>query len=243
MKIALHGYGKMGKEIERLALERGWSICARLDLTLPQCTPEECSAADAVIHFASAENILNDVKFWGEQRKPLVIGTTGWQKHINEVQALQRQYNIGIIYAPNFSLGVNLFYKLVASAGKMFNRFHEYDVFVHEYHHKDKADSPSGTALSIGKILLDTVEWKKELLTETSHGKIQPHQLHVTSTRGGSVIGTHIVTFDSFADSIEIKHTAKNRSGFALGALLAAEWIQKKIGFFTIDDMMNEFFH
>ncbi|MCX7984732.1 MAG: 4-hydroxy-tetrahydrodipicolinate reductase [Bacteroidetes bacterium] len=242
MKLALHGYGKMGKEVERLALERGWSICARIDLTQPPCTPEQCAQADAVIHFASANGMLDDLKYWGNLQKPLVIGTTGWYNSLSDVQSIQQQYNIGIVYAANFSLGVNLFYAILRTAGTLINRFHEYDVFIHEYHHKDKADSPSGTALSIGKLLLNTIERKKELLTETSHGKIHPHQLHITSTRGGTVIGTHIVTFDSFADTIEIMHAAKNRSGFALGALLAAEWIKDKKGLFTFEDIMNELF-
>lgn len=243
MNIALHGYGKMGKEIERLALERGWTISARIDCTLPPCSREERKTADVVIHFASPTTIVEDVEEWAHLTKPVVIGTTGWKEKLPAIEALVRDFPIGILYGANFSLGVNIFYRLLRTAGMLFDRFSEYDVFVHEIHHREKVDSPSGTALAIGDILLSTLQQKKELLTETSHGKIQPQQLHISSTRCGNVVGTHTVTFDSLADSIELTHRAKNRSGFALGALLAAEWIRDKHGLFTVDDMMNDIFH
>ncbi len=242
MNIALHGYGKMGREIERLALDRGWTISAKIDITLPPCLPDQRQATDVVIHFASASTIVDDLKPWAELKKPIVIGTTGWQKHYSEVEALARTYSIGIIHSANFSIGVNAFYHIIRSAASVFNSFLEYDVFVNEVHHKDKVDSPSGTALKIGELLLSAIQRKTELLTETSHGKIMPHQLHISSARCGTIVGTHTVTFDSSADTIELKHTAKNRTGFALGALVAAEWIKNKQGIFTIDDMMNDLF-
>ncbi|HOV98198.1 MAG TPA: 4-hydroxy-tetrahydrodipicolinate reductase [Bacteroidota bacterium] len=243
MKLALHGYGKMGKEIERLAIERGNTITAKIDITLPPCSEDDRAATDVVIHFASASSLIDDLRPWAELHKPIVIGTTGWNDRVQEVENLARQYELGIIYAANFSIGVNIFYYLLQTAGTLFNRFFDYDVFVHEVHHKDKIDSPSGTALRIGGILLQTIQRKTELLTETSHGKIQPHQLHITSSRCGAVVGEHHVTFDSSADSIELRHSAKNRSGFALGALLAAEWIRNKKGLYTIDDMMRDLFN
>lgn len=233
----------MGKEIERLALERGWTVSARVDITLPPPSEEERKASDVVIHFASAATIVEDLTEWAHLKKPIVIGTTGWKEKLSAIETLARESGIGILYGSNFSLGVHLFYRILRTAGTLFDRFAEYDVMVHEVHHKEKADSPSGTALSIGDILLRTLHRKKELLTETSHGKIQPHQLHISSSRCGTVVGTHTVLFDSLADSIELTHTAKNRSGFALGALLAAEWIVGKQGFFTIDEMMDDLFH
>ena len=122
------------------------------------------------------------------------------------------------------------------------DRFPEYDAFIQEIHHKNKLDSPSGTALTMGQLVLKNLSRKKELLNETSHGKIRPEQLHISSTRSGSVVGTHVLAFDSNADSIELKHTAKDRSGFALGSLLAAEWIIHKKGIFTMDDVFQDLF-
>ena len=124
----------------------------------------------------------------------------------------------------------------------MMNRFPEYDAFIHEIHHKEKIDSPSGTALQLGKIVLNELKRKKELLTQPPEGKIKPEQLHVSVSRSGWVIGTHTLAFDSAADSIEITHTAKNRNGLALGALAAAEWIQHKHGVFTMDDILQDLF-
>ena len=147
---------------------------------------------------------------------------------------------IGLIYASNFSLGMNLFFKIVENAAGFFDKFEDFDPFIHEVHHKMKVDSPSGTALSLGKILLEKISRKSDILPGTSEGQISPEQLHVTSTRTGNVPGTHMVGFESEADSIELKHTARNRSGFAMGALYAAEWVIGKTGVFTMDDLMND---
>ena len=243
MRLGLIGYGKMGKEVERLAIERGWTIAARADLTLPPCPLDAMKNADVAIHFASAKTLLSDLQRWAELKKNVVIGTTGWNDQLGRVQTLAEQNGIGILYAANFSLGVNIFYRLLHTAAGLFDHLTEYDVSVHEIHHKDKIDSPSGTALQIADILLQAIHRKTEVLAETSHTKIRPDQLHVTSSRVGAVIGQHSVLFDSAADSIELRHTAKNRTGMALGALLAAEWIQNKKGVFTITQMMEDIFH
>jgi len=157
-----------------------------------------------------------------------------------KVEALVKKNDIGLIYASNFSLGVNIFFHLIRAAAQMMNRFSDYDAFIQEIHHKNKLDSPSGTALTMGQIVLKNLNRKKELLNETSHDKIRPEQLHVSSIRSGSVVGTHVLSFDSEADTIELKHTAKNRSGLALGALLAAEWIIGKKGLFTMNDLFQD---
>ena len=242
MHIGLVGYGKMGKEIERMALEKGWNVDVKIDIMLPPPPPEARRTVDVVIHFAGAAGITEDLRPWAEAKKNIVIGTTGWSAQMPNIEALVKENGIGLIYAANFSLGVHLFYRLLRTAGVLFDKVPDYDVFVNEIHHKDKADSPSGTALSIADILLQTIGRKKEILAETSHVKIRPEQLHVGSSRAGAVVGTHAVTFDSAADSIELKHTAKNRTGLALGALLAAEWIKEKQGLFTIDNMMEDIF-
>ncbi|MBN1397100.1 MAG: 4-hydroxy-tetrahydrodipicolinate reductase [Bacteroidetes bacterium] len=240
MHIAIIGYGKMGKEIERLALGRGWSVDLRIDIDTPPVTPAQRSNIDVVIHYAQADRIVDDLTPWAEARKQIVIGTTGWQEQLPKIEALVKKNGIGLLYASNFSIGVNIFFHLVRNAAQMMDKFPDYDAFIQEIHHKNKLDSPSGTALTIGQIVLKHLSRKKELLNETSHGKIRPEQLHVSSVRSGSVVGTHVLSFDSDADMIELKHTAKNRSGLALGTLLAAEWIAGKKGLYKMDDLFDD---
>jgi 4-hydroxy-tetrahydrodipicolinate reductase len=242
MRLAIVGYGKMGKEIERLANDRGWSIDIRVDVDTPPVTKAQRDNVDVVIHFAAAKSIVSDLTPWAEAHKPIVVGTTGWQDQLKIIEAMVKNNQIGLIYASNFSLGVNIFFHLVKTAAQMMDKFDDYDVFIQEIHHKNKIDSPSGTALTMGQIVLEHLRRKKELLTETSHNKIRAEQLHVSSTRSGAVIGTHTLAFDSAADTIELKHTAKNRSGLALGSLVAAEWIQNKKGLFTMDDAFQDIF-
>jgi len=242
MHIALIGYGKMGKEIERLATERGWNVDLRIDIDTPPVTAEQRKQVDVAIHYANAKTVVEDLLPWMEAKKPIVVGTTGWQDKLEEIRNLVNKHQIGLIYSSNFSLGVNIFFQLVKFASQLIDRFPDYDVYIHEIHHKNKVDSPSGTALSMAKIVLENIKRKKELLTETCHGKIKPEQLHVSSTRSGAVVGTHILAFDSLSDTIELKHSAKDRSGFATGTLLAAEWILNKKGLFTMDDVFEDIF-
>ncbi len=240
MTIALIGYGKMGKEIERRAQERGIAVTARLNSQSQPLAADVLHQIDVVVHFASPGSVVRHVEEWAQNKKNLVIGTTGWQNDLDRVRSTVEKHQIGLVYASNFSLGVNVFNQMVKQAGVAFNNFPEYDVSIHEAHHKDKLDSPSGTALMLANTLLKALDRKKEILSKPPEGKIKPEQLHVSSTRAGSVVGTHRVVFDSGADQIEFVHTAKNRSGFALGALLAAEWIRGKSGMFTMDDVLGD---
>ncbi|MBF8248514.1 MAG: 4-hydroxy-tetrahydrodipicolinate reductase [Bacteroidetes bacterium] len=171
-------------------------------------------------------------------KKNLVVGTTGWSKDLSQVHSLVKTGDIGLIYASNFSIGVNVFFQVMKVAGELFNNLEDYDVAVQEIHHKDKADSPSGTALTIADILMRRIKRKKEILNTPPSGKMKANQLQVTSTRTGAVVGAHTVVFDSPYDSLEFVHTAKNRVGFALGALLAAQWIEGKKGMFTMEDVL-----
>lgn len=239
MNIILIGYGKMGKEVERLALERGMTVLAKVN-TKTGLSKEALDAADVLIHFATPETLLRHVNQARDAKKNIVIGTTGWQNDFPTIRSLIVSAGIGMVYASNFSVSIAIFNELVKHAGRLFNGLNQYDAAIHEIHHKDKMDAPSGTALTLAHALMETFRRKKHVLAGNPSGKIKPEQLHVTSTRTGAVVGTHRVTFDSTADSIELTHEAKNRSAFAFGALLAAEWIKGKQGVFTFDDVIAE---
>jgi 4-hydroxy-tetrahydrodipicolinate reductase len=175
-------------------------------------------------------------------KKPIVIGTTGWDQQKDEIKKLCEEANIGVIYASNFSIGMNIFFRMVKNAATLFNQFPDYDPFIQELHHRMKIDSPSGTALRLGEILLKGITRKNKILTNNPEAKIAENELHISSIRAGSQPGTHLVNFDSDFDTIELKHTVRNRSGFALGAIYAAEWLMGKEGFFNIQDMFTEIF-
>jgi 4-hydroxy-tetrahydrodipicolinate reductase len=238
MKIALIGYGKMGKEIERCAAEKGITVCAVFDENKP-VTVSGITDADVCIDFSIPSAVAHNVDVYANAKKNAVIGTTGWLEHLDKINAAVHNAGIGLVYTSNFSIGVNVFMQIVAYAAERMNAFEDYDAYIHEVHHNQKLDSPSGTALSLAKIMLEKIERKKTLLTDTSKSKISPEQLHVTSSRAGAVPGTHTVGFDSPADTIELTHTARNRTGFALGALFAARWIQGKKGMFTMSDVLK----
>jgi len=242
LRIALVGYGKMGREVERIALDRGMEITARIDIDSPSVSTDEVRKADVAVHFAIPSTVKMHVEELAKLRKPIVVGTTGWTKQAQAIQSIVESEGIGLVHASNFSVGVNIMYRLLREAGSLFDRFAEYDVAVHEVHHKDKLDAPSGTALSIADVLLSTIKRKREVLSGSPEGKVRPEELQVTSGRYGAVVGIHRVTFDSMADSIEIVHTAKNRTGFALGAVVAAEWVKDKKGMFTFEDVLADLF-
>ncbi len=244
MNLTILGFGKMGRIISSLALP-AHKIVSIIDPTAPEAThktvtPEALQNTDVVIDFSHPSAVLSNVGLVAPLKKNIVMGTTGWNDQLSAVQQIVNQCGIGFLYSSNFSIGVALFLKTVERAGQLFNTFEQYDVFTHEFHHRQKADSPSGTALSVGKTLLKTMPKKREIFAETSHEKIAPERLHLTSTRGGYVPGTHEVFFDSEADTVEIRHTARSRAGFASGAIKAAEWLNGKHGFFTMEDYLND---
>ena len=206
MKIGLFGHGNMGTEVERLINEPG---------THQIVSVEE---ADVVIDFTSPEIVLENIKRATSLGKNMVVGTTGWYEYLSDVEKIVQEAGIGLIYAQNFSVGANIFFKIIANAAKLFNQFGGYDTYGLEIHHKGKKDSPSGTALRIGKEL---------------------GGLEFSSIRAGRNPGFHQVVFDSNADSITLAHAAHNRSGFAAGALLAAEFIEGKKGLYTFDEIFK----
>ncbi|MBI4547750.1 MAG: 4-hydroxy-tetrahydrodipicolinate reductase [Ignavibacteriae bacterium] len=242
MNIALIGYGKMGKEVERIAIERGMIVkkvfTSSNNIEGLGLTKQALKDVDICIDFSNPRVVIDNIEAVAEAGKNIVVGTTGWYDKLKEVERLIKAKKIGLLYSPNFSLGMNIFCQILTSAVRYFNKSDLYDVAIHEMHHRGKADSPSGTALALGQIILQHLHSKKEMLHETAHKQRKPEELHVTSTRVGYVAGIHRILFDSEADSIELTHTAKNRNGFALGALIAAGWLRGKKGMFTMKDVL-----
>ena len=234
MKIALIGYGKMGREVERVALQAGDQIVSKFDLD-PLPHARGLQKAEVCIEFSTPETVMENMKLAADSGVDIVVGTTGWYDHLDEV----RSWFTGsaLVYAQNFSIGVNAFYRILERAAQLMESLPEYDVFVEEKHHRGKVDSPSGTALRIAEILLEKIERKTSTVEGTPPGAIAGDALQISSVRSGTMAGTHIVGFDSEGDMIELRHTAKNRIGFAMGALRAARWVRGKKGVFTMDDV------
>lgn len=235
-KIAIIGYGAMGKEIKLQAEQLGYSITNIFDID-SQLEIKEYDF-DVALDFSTAEAILTNLNILAEIKKNVVIGTTNWEKYFEDAKSITKKGGIGLIYSSNFSIGMQKFFKIIEHTAMLFNKFNDFDFMVHELHHKRKIDSPSGTAMTIGKILLNELDEKLEIETETSHKKISSNALHISSTRGGEIAGTHIVYIDSIAETIELTHRAKNRIGLARGALFAANWIFNKKGFFNFADVI-----
>ncbi len=245
MRIGIAGYGKMGKLIRQTALARGHDVPVVVD---PVSAAEEVTARkltstsmplDVIMEFSEPQALVDNVKCYGELNLTVVVGTTGWYDKMDQVAAIVEKSGIGLIWSGNFSLGVNLYFYLIKAAGGIMNRFSEYDVMVHEYHHRHKAESPSGTEKMIGDILINALDRKSSTVSGLPERRIEDSELHLSSTRGGSIPGTHQVIFDSEVDTIILEHTARNRHGFAEGAVMAAEWIYGRKGFYHIDHMMQ----
>ena len=236
MKIALVGYGKMGHMLEQTALSLGHEVVATIDPFAKDASyivPEGDgnavadavvkSGAEGVIEFTSPKAVMGNIKALLPLKLPIVVGSTGWNDRQREVSDLAASTGGTIMHSANFSIGVNIFYRIVEEAAKLVNNFSEYDAAVWEMHHNQKADSPSGTAIDIAKRVLENLDSKDTLVTDAFHNRPQPNELHVSSTRCGTVPGTHTVFFDSQADTIELTHTARSRQGFASGAVHALE--------------------
>lgn len=245
MKVVLVGYGRMGEEVALSLRRRGHELLASVDPKNSEATHRSVAEAplaqaDAVIEFSLAAGVTENAALYAEAGVPAVVGTTGWAEQEKDVRAAVESGGIGYLTGANFSIGANLFMILAEEAGRLINGLDEYDPMLCEYHHAGKADSPSGTALRTAEGILRAVDRKERIQTETLHRKVEPEEFHVASVRGGSIPGTHTLTLDSTADSIEITHRARGRSGFADGAVRGAEWIQGKKGFFTVDDFLKE---
>ena len=244
MNIVIIGYGKMGHEIEKLARAKGMNVVSIIDPGSSEAAhkainEESMRNVDVCIDFTHPNAVIGNVEKIARFKKSIVLGTTGWYNNIEQIKNIVQQSNIGLIYASNFSIGVNIFFRIVENAAKIINSIPDYDVFSYELHHNKKVDSPSGTARTIGELLVKNITRKNQLVFDKLDRKIEPNELHIASVRTGFFPGTHVVGFDSMADTIELTHTNRNRDGLAMGTIMAAEWINGKKGFYGIDDMMK----
>ena len=237
MKIALLGYGKMGKEIESIAIERGHSIELKINAqNLDELNGDSLNKCDVAIEFSTPDNAIHNILRCFDASTPVIVGTTGWYNDFDHVKNKCLQTDSTLIYATNFSIGVNIFFKLNQQLAKVMNHHKQYQPAINEIHHTQKLDAPSGTAITLGEGIISEVESKK---TWVNHPSEHANELEITSERINDVPGTHEITYQSAIDDLSIKHTAHNRKGFALGAVVAAEWSIGKKGIYTMSDVLN----
>ena len=241
MKIALNGMGKMGQAIAQLATQH--EIVATFDIQNPllaEADPSVMNGADVVIDFSHPDIALDHIHrycLWGFNA---VIGTTGWYNELHQVADWVEEGQIGLLYAPNFSMGVAVINRAIQAVMPLLNELHEFDASVHELHHTAKVDSPSGTGLYLANTVLAGLDRKSHIEAEAQHQAIKPDALHVSSQRVGHIFGEHTVTFDSLFEQLKFEHIAKNRQVFASGALKAAEWLKGKEGLFSLDNYLDD---
>ena len=232
MNIALVGYGKMGKAIEEILVERGHTIVAKLNRK-PEA--EDLKNTEVAIEFSHPEAAFENLKVLLENKIPTISGTTGWLNQLEEIKKINAENQCAFLYGSNFSLGVNLFFELNKHLAKLMAKYPAYKPEIEEIHHTQKLDAPSGTAISLAEQIIENSTLKNWELDRKSADENLP----IYAKRIDHVPGTHTVSYHSEIDSIEIKHTAHTRKGFALGAVLAAEWIHGKTGFFTMKDVLG----
>ncbi|WP_313384400.1 4-hydroxy-tetrahydrodipicolinate reductase [Chishuiella sp.] len=232
MKIALVGYGKMGKAIEEILIQRGHDVVLKISRTP---LPEELKDVEVAIEFSRPEYAFDNLKVLLENKIPTICGTTGWLDKQDEINKFTLENNTGFIYASNFSLGVNLFFDLNEKLAKMMSKYrNEYQINLEEIHHTQKLDAPSGTAITIAEGIIEQTSYTSWSLDQNADDIIP-----IEAKRIENVPGTHIVQYNSEIDTIEISHTAHSRKGFALGAVIAAEWIFDKKGIFSMKDVLE----
>jgi 4-hydroxy-tetrahydrodipicolinate reductase len=243
MKIALLGYGKMGKEIEQIALAKGHTIVLKVtEHNADSLTDTELSNADVAIEFSTPHTAYDNILRCFKCNVPIVVGTTGWLDKLNDVKEMCAKQHKALFYASNYSIGVNIFFELNKYMAQIMNKYAEYNVIIDEIHHTQKLDSPSGTALTLANDIIQTTQLKRKWINETAGTKIDTinkEELLINSIRTENVPGTHTIKYESVVDTIEITHIAHSRKGFASGAVLAAEWIIGKKGIFSMEDLMK----
>jgi 4-hydroxy-tetrahydrodipicolinate reductase len=237
MNLAIIGYGNMGKEIEKMALERNHKVGVIIDIeNLGDFTAENLQSADVALDFSQPASAFSNIVKCFDARLPVVSGTTGWLDRFDEVLSICKEKEGTFFYASNFSPGMNIFFHLNKYLAGIMNSFKGYEISIEETHHTRKLDAPSGTAIKLADDIISLLDrknkWELGINTESDSIKI-------TSVRKGNIAGIHTIDYDSPMDLIEIKHSAKSRKGFALGAILAAEFIKDKKGFFTMNDLLK----
>ncbi|MDR0907491.1 MAG: 4-hydroxy-tetrahydrodipicolinate reductase [Rikenellaceae bacterium] len=237
MRVAIIGYGKMGRQVERTLTERGHEVALVIDVdNAADLSTEGMRGVDVAIEFTAPEAALGNIVKCLEIGVPVVCGTTAWTAHLPEVEALCKARGGAFFYASNYSIGVNVMFALNRQLARIMNRFPEYDVTVEETHHTQKKDAPSGTAITLAEDIIGGLERKTEWTGEVTTA---PAELEVTSVRRSTVAGIHTVTYESPVDTLTLSHTIKERSGLALGAVLAAEFLVGKKGVYTMNDLLG----
>lgn len=236
MKIALIGYGKMGKEIEAIALQRGHSVPVKINSSNTSDAFNELKNCDVAIEFTKPEAAVQNIKTCFTNNIPVVAGTTGWYAHFEDIKKLCIEKNQSLLHATNFSIGVNIFFEINKRLAMLMDEQPNYNVSVEEIHHTQKLDAPSGTAITIAEGIIQHIDRKKSWKNGDAK---ESDQLNIFSQRIDTVPGTHIVKYTSDIDDIEISHVAHNRKGFATGAVLAAEFLKDKKGIFTMKDVLK----
>lgn len=237
MKIALIGYGKMGKAIEEIALQKGHEVVLKISIeNTHDCTTDHLQKADVAIEFTGPETAVENLKKCFDAGVPVVCGSTGWLQQMDEIKDYCQTKNGGFLYASNFSVGVNLFFELNSYLANLMRNYPDYDVMLKEVHHTQKKDAPSGTAITLAEQVLNNISGKHQWVNEQTNNYAD---LIITSERIDPAPGTHHVKYTSPIDDIEIIHTAHNRTGFAAGALKAAEFIQGKKGIFSMKEVLG----
>jgi 4-hydroxy-tetrahydrodipicolinate reductase len=237
MKIVLIGYGKMGQAIEQIASQKGHEIVLKIDLSnIAEFTKDNLAKADIAIEFTSPHTAFENVKKCLEYGIPVVCGSTGWLDRWNEIETLCTQQNGTLLYASNFSIGVNLFFELNTYLAKLMNKYNDYNISLTEIHHTQKKDAPSGTAITLAEQIITNNAAKNSWINEPTNNN---QALEIISERIDPAPGTHTIKYSSIIDDIEITHTAHNRIGFASGAVLAAAFIANKKGIFTMKDVLG----
>jgi len=234
MKIALLGYGRMGKEIEKIALQRGHEIVLRIS----EKEEYDINLADVAIDFSIPEAAFSNITNCFKSSIPVVSGTTGWLEKYDDALTICKENNGSFIYASNFSLGVNIFFELNKKLASMMNALEDYQIDIEEIHHTKKLDAPSGTAITLAEGIIENSD-KKNWELDGEDSSSSDNSIPIVAKRIPDVPGTHIISYESDIDSIEIKHTAHNRKGFALGAVIAAEWLVDKVGIYSMKDVLN----
>ncbi len=242
MKLALIGTGQMGQAVATEAADGPHEVAVRFNSDRPFLDAERSALddVDVAIDFSLPSLAVPHLRRYCEWRLPVVMGTTGWYDALDDVQTLVQQHEASVLYAPNFSIGVAVLSRAVDHLTGLMDKLDAYDAFVHEMHHTKKADSPSGTARMLGEQLVEGLDRKDHIDPEAQHQRIDPSAVHVSSTRAGTAFGEHTIGFDSPYDRVSLRHRAKNRRGFAVGVLRAAEWLQGRTGLFTLDDMLDD---